>query len=836
MDGGITLSRWSALLIEEIFQDREGEGRPVTTIDAGGAQLVRALARAGVAVDETQALDLFLAAFPPRWQMLRWFSGVDSPREALTAFLILCCVAASEATGSEANDYRERIREMMGWDAIAMDCAALPRLWESLERQLAAAPPERQLRRLTLPDPRFRSQIGHAIELTFPSRQDGRRLKHDLDEGALADTRHPVAVMRWVSARLGRFSPAFQRTFADFTEQWRAGARALTDHRFWSGWSVVVDAWRPLLSQEPFHIVCDEWGRHQVMTPDGDPIALGMIERAGPAALRQCLSSGSPVLLRELDWGEWAWAGQGRAAAREAKAALVRDKSHSASFLARLDRAPVTGAAGWSLTTSIDLLPGTSGRLSISDDDLIETRVSGAPRVDGGRLARPSFPLKLTTSGPVESVTLAGGLAESVELKRLGAQEWRLSLRTPLSGDLGIGLEASGDEVRRLVALRASAMAPDWDRDLPRRFVVDDDIIQEWYSTVGAETRPALFPGSSASATRPPCQALLDLVEYLAARPTPMSVGGLLELLQSLQGVGDSEKWPVMRSLLEGGLIDPLRVRGWRGGAILPRAPRAVVVPTETGPGLRLDGLLNEVFLSRLHGAVDRLGLSVTATDGLGEWSSRTFTVQGDREPLEALTFELTLRRDYLAPSLAGHARIGGEPNADGTNHSNRQEISLAELEPLKARGVRLVLCRREADDAPPVWLVEPGDGRSRYWTHRHLALLDACAITGIAPAVIKDGKLTLAMAGAYVPLQVARWLRLASGASAGPVGETYGYPVAPRLEPVLRELLGLLAISGRIAGTRSLQRGSGLAIARPWGVDVVPVWRWARDARRAVR
>lgn len=276
MDGGITLSRWSALLIEEIFQDREGEGRPVTTIDAGGAQLVRALARAGVAVDETQALDLFLAAFPPRWQMLRWFSGVDSPREALTAFLILCCVAASEATGSEANDYRERIREMMGWDAIAMDCAALPGLWESLERQLAAAPPERQLRRLTLPDPRFRSQIGHAIELTFPSRQDGRRLKHDLDEGALADTRHPVAVMRWVSARLGRFSPAFQRTFADFTEQWRAGARALTDHRFWSGWSAVVDAWRPLLSQEPFHIVCDEWGRHQVMTPDGDPIALGM--------------------------------------------------------------------------------------------------------------------------------------------------------------------------------------------------------------------------------------------------------------------------------------------------------------------------------------------------------------------------------------------------------------------------------------------------------------------------------------------------------------------------------------------------------------------------------
>lgn len=835
MDGSITLSRWSGLLIEEVFEDRQGEGRPVTTIDAGRALLVRALVRSGVTVGETQALDLFLAAFPPRWQMLRWFSGVDNPGEALTAFLILCCVAASEATGSEANDYRERIREMMRWDAIAMDCAGLPRLWERLQRQLAAAPPERRLRRLALPDPRFRSQIGHAIELTFPSRQDGRRLKHDLDEGALADTRHPVAVMRWVSARLGRFSPAFQQTFADFAEQWRAGGRALTDHRFWSGWSVVVDSWRPLPSQEPFHVVSDEWGSHQIMTPDGDPISLGMIGPNAPAALRQCLSNGSPVLLRELDWGEWGWAGQGRAAAREAKAALVREKSHSGSFLAQLDRAPVTGAPGWSLTTAIDLLPGTSGRLSINDDDLVETRISGAPRVDGGRLARPSFPLKLSTSGPVEAVTLGGGLAERVQLQRLGPAEWRLSPLTPLNGDLAISLEAGGAEVRRLIALRASALAPDWGRDLPRRFVIDDDIGQMWSSTVATQARTALFPGDSASASRPPCQALLDLVEYLAARPTALTLGGLLELLQGLQGIGDSEKWPVMRSLMEGGLIDPLRVRGWRGGAIIPRAPRAVVVPTAAGSGLRLDGLLNEVFLSRLHGVAERLGLSISVRDGLGEWSSRTVTVQGDREPLEALTSELALRRDYLAPSPACHGRIGGVPNADGANHSNRQEISLVEFEPLKARGVRLVLCRREADDAPPVWLVEPGDGRSRYWTHRHLALLDACAVAGMLPGVINDGKLTLAIASAHLPLQLARWLRLASGASAGPIGESYGYPVAPGLEPDLRELLGLSAISDRIAGPRPLQRGSGVAIARPWGVDVVPVWRWARDARRAV-
>lgn len=835
MDGGITLSRWSVLLIEEIFQDREGEGRPVTTIDAGGALLARALARSGRTVDENLALELFLSAFPARWQFVRWFNGVDSPRDALVPLLILCCVAASEATGSDANDYRERLREMMGWDETVTNCEALPGLWERLRRQLDAAPAERRLRRLILPDPRFRSQIGHAIELTFPSRQDGRRLKHDLDEGALSDPQHPVAVMRWVSSRLGRFSPAFQRTFADFVEQWSAGARALTDHRFWSGWSVVVDSWRPRLTEEPFHVVSDEWGRHQIMTPDGQPMSLGTVERLGPAALRQCLANGSPVLLREIDWGEWSWAGQGRAAARDAKAALVREKSHSASFLAQLDRAPVTGAPGWTLTTAVDLLPGTSSRLLISDDDLVETRVSGAPRVDGGRLARPSFPLTLTATGPVEAVSLGGTLAGRVELKRLGPQDWRLSLLEPLTGDVEIGIAAGGGELRRLVALRASAMAPDWSRELPRRFIVDNDIIQDWSSTVVADVRFGLFPGEPANASRSPGQGLLDLIEHLAARPTPMALGGLLELIRTLPGVGEANKWPVVRALMEGGLIDPLRLRGWRGGAIVPRAPRAVVVPTATGRGLRLDGLLNEIFRSRLHGVVDRLGLSVSVKDGAGEWSAQTFTILGDEESLEILSSELGLHSTYLAPSLAGHARIGGDSNADGTNHNNRHELSLAELEPLRARGVRLVLCRREADDAPPVWLVETGDGRSRYWTHRHLALLDACSVAGIVPATLEDGGLVLAMANAHVPLEVARWLRLASGASAGPVGESYTYPVAPHLEPELRALLGLRATSGQRVEPRPLQRGSGLAIARPWGVDVVPAWRWARDAKRAV-
>lgn len=836
MDGGITLARWSALLIEEIFEDRDGEGRPVTTIDASGALFVRALARSGLDLNESAALGLFLGAFPPRWQVLRWFSGVDQPREGLAAFLILCCVAASEATGSESNDYRERIREMMGWDAIAMDCSALPSLWRRLAQALAAAPPENRLRRLTLPDPRFRSQIGHAVELTFPSRQDARRLRHDLDQGGLTDPRSPVAVLRWVSARLERFSPAFQQTFGDFAAQWRAGARALTDHRFWSGWRTVVDAWRPQSSQEPFFVICDEWGRHQIVTPSGDPTTLAEIEQSGPASVRQLLANGSPVFLEEIDWGEWGWAGQGRAPGREARAALVREKSHNAALLTQLDLAPVIGADGWFFTNAVDALPGRASRLPISDDDLIEIRCHGVPRIDGGRLARPSFPIRLSTTGPVESVTLGGELAGLVELARVGPQDWRLTPAAPLNGDLTVALEAGGSEVRRRIGLRASAMTPDWGGGLPSRFVDDQEIVQAWTATVPDGSHQGPVYGSAGEPSDPPCQELLDLAERLAAKPAVMPLGGLLELLESLPGVGKARKWNVLRAVVEGGLVDPLRVRGWRGGAVVPRAPRAVAIPTEAGLGLRMDGVLNEVFTSRLQGMADHLGLSVTATNGVGGWSPRTIAIAGEWARLAALVSDLGVSLEFLALDLTGHTRPGGAPNADGANHRERQSITMAALEPLAARGIRVFVCRREADDSPPVWLVEKDGGSPRYWSHRHLALLDACAIAGHPPAEIEGDKLKLTMPGAFLPLQAARWLRLASGAAAGPLNGSYAYALTPPLELAIGDFLGLRSSPRGARGSRPLLRGRGVATAGPRGVDVVPAWKWARHKGGATR
>ncbi len=838
---GITLERWSALLLEEIFRDREGEGRPVSTIDAGGAMLARALAPFGVQVSDEAALELFISAFPPRWQMLRWFSGAESPGSAALAFLILCCVVASESAGTDANDYRERFRVIMGWEAVVRYCAGLPCLWKRLQTFLASSPPENRLRPLLLPDERHRTQIGHAIELTFPSRQDGRRLKRDLEEGSLADPDHPVAVMRWLSARAGRFSPTFNETFADFQAAWRSGARALVDHRFWSGWRVVVESWCPILTQEAFHIVSDEWGRFQLVTPRGDPTTLRLVESSASGGLRQLLSNGTPVLLREIDWGQWTWCGQGRTAARDARAALIREKSHSATVLSQLDRAAVSDAPGWVLTTAIDLLPGTSRRLSIGDDELVDVLFAGVPRIDGGRLARPSFPIRLSTTGPVERVTLSGDGSDQIELRRGGPQDWFLSPRQALDADIRVSVEAAGGEVVRVLSLRSSATATDWPREFPTRFVVDEASPPTW-SPTSTDDGPVggPFAAPEAEVAVRPKQGLRDLVEYLAARPGAMPLGGLLELIDTLPEVGSVGKWAVLRALLEGGLIEPLRVRGWRGSAVISRPPRSVLSRFGDGFRLAFDGVVNEVMVSRLQGLAARRGLVASVTSGVGEWSPFVLSVYGGREALGALASEAGVGCEHLTPSAnVDGLPVEGPPNADGSTHGSRQLIQTPDIQVLSDRRVRLFLCRRQTEDAPPVWLVQAADGQPRYWSHRHLALLDACRLADFAPFNLRQGRLTAAFPGVFLPLAVARWLRLATGVGSGPDDGGYAYGVSPGLEPIVREVLGMgdpHAIAPPTPRTPLRSRGAGLALARGAAVDVTQVWRWARDQRGGVR
>jgi hypothetical protein len=269
----MTMAAWKDGLWAELFDDSTGDGRPISIIHIDDALFSRAIDRQGLTLSNDAALRAFLGAFPDRLRVQRWLAGAENPGVALLPLLVLCCLAASEAADSDDNDYRGRMRDLMGWNDRIIDCSGLPRLWTVL-RDLTMKRAERKpTRTLILPDPRFRTQIGHAIELTFPSRNDTRKLVQEL-AGETFDLVAPRAVIAWLAPIVARrrFSSTFENTFNSFRDAWLAAERALADHRFWSGWMLATQSLRDKLVSEPFEIVSDEWGVRHLIDPATDTV------------------------------------------------------------------------------------------------------------------------------------------------------------------------------------------------------------------------------------------------------------------------------------------------------------------------------------------------------------------------------------------------------------------------------------------------------------------------------------------------------------------------------------------------------------------------------------
>lgn len=835
----VPLARWSKLLLEEVFGDRDGGGRPVSTIDADEALFARALARSGLWISNDEAFKSFRSAFPDRTEVFRWLNGTAPPGDALVALLILCCIAASDMVDADLGVYRQRLTLLMQWDAPVGDCRALPMLWRNLASTLANDA-ETKWRRLILPDPRHRSQIGHAIELTFPSRQDSKRLRRELDGGGLVDPFSPVAVLRWLGARISGFSSSFASTFQDFQQAWRAGDRTLVDHRFWTGWSLAVSKWRSTGLDVGFEIHADEWGRYELVSTDGQPVELAQIARAAsaPPALRRLVESGTPIPLCELDWGRLTWCGSGRGFEREARAALIREKSHSASLLAQLDRTAIGGATGWSLTTSVHLLSGIRSPASMADDDLVDAYLIGALRVDGGWLARPSFPLRLMTRGAVGEVVLEGALIPNLKLNRLTGGEWSVTPTCPVEGHLVARvLPAVGEgDIIRQMALRRSRIAPIFLSEPPHRLVRDEQAPRGWTPSVDELKSATAFEARPNQDAIRPAQALIDLVEYFAARPGPMPLGGLCDLVNDLSFDDSTGPFPVIRALLDGGVLEPLRVRGgWRGGAVLPRAPEAILARRSDSYHLLLDGIVNEALFERALGLATELGLACSVTSSLSTWGVPVIALNGALDALTLLSKSLELPLRRLRNDLADlELPLDIQPDANLGGYPRRQLLTDQLSARLKQRGVQLSLCRREADDGPRVWLVETSTGESRPWTHRQFALLDAYAQAGLAPFVLSADRLTLECTEPLLPLQAARWARLAVGMSPGPIGRRYVYPLTPSVATVIVAYLSQALVSGATivahAPPQKREGSGGLAVSKGVEISTRQVWRWARE------
>lgn len=824
----VSLATWRTSLWSEIFDDLTGDGRPLSIIHVDDALFARAARRHGTDLSDRAARSAFLEAFPSRLNVQRWLAGSQDPGEALLPLLVLCCLAASEAADSGANDYRRRLRDLMGWDDPIINCAALPSLWSRLAGLTLRRADRTPTRKLILPDPRFRSQIGHAIELTFPSRNDTRRLVQELS-GATIDFDAPGAVLAWLLPLVerSRFSTTFAETFNDFRAAWLAAERTLADHRFWSGWHLATQGLRAATIPVPFEIVADEWGGRHLVDPATEAafnLEQALKGRNLPLTLVAAMRNNF-IPLVESEWGKLRWLGNDRY--HSPSALLVRKLAFGSRF-DRLRCLSVSGADGWGLT--FDVVGALGVRTPISERDrLIDVMPTGCTRVDGGVLARPALPFFIETTGQVGSLSLEGDLANQILLTRINSNTWRVNLKRPVDGEVRIIAEPVGGGTRldRGLRLRRSSLAPSFREQLSERlYDAEPEPLPGWPGVVeAAHMAHELAPAGLLDAA----PQLLDLIEYLATQTSPIPLSGVIDIIRAAIDDEATNPWDVLQAFRDAGVVTVLNIRGWRGRIVLSRSPQGFMIRTASGWSLMFEGCTNETWVTRLKASASHLGAAFEQRLGVGRWSPPTFMVSGaDHSVLLEVARSVDTTAHNLSSGLYpvstlwtgvsfGKAPVGAERRSmavDG-HHS-----LIAFLEPRQA-------------NASPVWAVDTCGGE-RYWHSRDDAILDAYASVGARPFEMSEAR-TVAR-NARLPRHVARWMRLAAGVSAGPVkhGYEYGWTAAINRELALIAPYFFNRCVGVDINVTSItsRRWATRAIGTTSGPRIMSVWSAARGAR----
>lgn len=825
----IPLAAWQSGLWSELFDDPTGDGRPVSIIHVDDSLFACAADRQGVNLSDVAAREAFLAAFPDRLNVQRWLAGSENPGEALLPLLVLCCLAASEAADSDDNDYRGRMRDLMGWDKRIINCAGLPRLWSRLAQLTIERSKRNPTRRLILPDPRHRKQIGHAIELTFPSRNDAQRLAQNLD-GEVFDLDAPRAVLAWLVPLVSRdrFSPTFKETFNDFRAAWMNAERALADHRFWSGWRLATKGFRAPAEPDYFEIVADEWGGRHLIDPASEaPMDLdhSLKARRLPSALATAATRGHVIPLVESEWGKLRWIGNDRA--RAPSALLVRQRAFG-SRLAALRCLPVAGADGWGLTFDVDGALGERGA-TMDRDRLVDITPTGCTRVDGGVLARPALPFLIEATGYIGAITLEGDLADQLTLTKIDTGVWQIKPDQPCEGEVRIIAEprSGGAKVHRALRLRRSSLTPSFRGVVPDRlFDADPAPDADWPFVTEVGQASVALVAADAVDTAP---ALLDLMEYLSIHTAPIPLGALIDLMRKAIGDDAINPWALVQSLRDAGVVKILDVRGWRGRVILSRAPRGALVRLDGAWSLVFEGCVNETWIARLKASTARYGASLDRRSGVSRWSPPTFVaVSPDVDSLREIARAIDTPIDYLNAGLKPVTSLmTAAPIEIAPSGAARRAIQLA------GKHAPISFLDPSQSNVSPLWAVEVG-GKDRYWTFRDDAVLDAYASIMARPFETDDSRIV--SRDARLPCHVARWIRLASGVAAGPIREDYSYAcntvIARELMRIGPEFFRTVTLGKDIEASPISRRWRTRAVGSGVGPQVTSVWKAVRGTQ----
>ncbi len=833
------------LALTRYFLSSEGPfgASSLTYIDATPPELANAIGEP--TADHNEVRERFLAVFRRDSRLgavlgghrqVGWADGEEAP--GFFRYLVLTCfVPAAEGTGS--NEFQARFGELLGIGRPFNHVNAIADLWRRLgdwcDRRRAKGV---LVRRVILPDPGGWSRIGHSIRLSFPTWRDRQRLTRLIDEIPATELRSPqklIGVLR--QFRLADdLNGALGLAYDDFRDRYAAGDRLLGEHRFWRLAASLVDRrdtvsvcrkereWRIDLvfgldeDVEAELIVGDDGEELPACGRFSEIAETAISDRTAPAWLSGAMERGI-LLFTERAWGRWSSSATGpkpgNLITMVATQSVRNRLGANVAVWRRLDGIwnlsdPIDGEmAGRLLRNLVDTFRGVIG--STEGSELASLRWVDAVRTGSAILGRTTvLPSVCGTDNAVIGIMPIGDAMGTPEMRRAdGASIWRIASSVPLRGRFEVSAVESDFggrsplETARLIvfddraAIHEELAAPDARPDIRRPEV----------EIVASGSRPIFGDGysqpSPPSAVVPPEGGLVDLGEAIyAIGRRGLTEQKLVGLCRRIVPIGGPWAWDVLRMFQEAGWIESRLANRWRARTWYLRPPRLVRFATREGVSVA-DGAIPIVLREQFVQAAADVGGRAWSMADTSPWTLPVLGASGADVVKLAEKLGWTVS-ECPTPCFASAPTCWPEERRDATNRERKSiwdwRIGCFSENQTDSR-CPVVLSRWWRQDDADLFVVEDGSGRAEAFGSRVSAIIEAHRIAGRRLLKRCGDRMVRNTREGFLPYPVARALRFALLAPAGPhpsmvggpgaSGWTWSYPVDSLRESALRVLFG---------------------------------------------
>jgi len=791
-----TTAGWEIVLVDYFLRiGTDDDASPIRSFELTAETLLSASRVEGlVATDVEEAFKSALLADPYLWGALRDGHSrptTESVPNCLTYLAMTLLIdTLLEGDYSDIGQFRNRLRSWLGTQKSVMQLSGVALMWRRLvswlDDKVDGGEP---FRRLELPAPGSWTQIGYTRRLSFPTRADARFLERTMAASGCGMT-DPPGLIRAIEAAINHSGASWGMgtAFEDFRKSFRAG-KASTDHRFWRLVGRSAAAGGRIERQEA--VIELGFDEDNCFT-----ISIGLIhDNAGlnpvvslEAAMQADQITQSANLSQSADRGIAFFRQVGTARWRAQSKPPESSTGHiHLAFSSKWDER-IRGAtlhlvqSGTWLITRDPILPrkldDLLARLHVSRsraESLLDIELVDGVRVRGAWLGRRAFLPRIEAGDWHSTVTRLPGQGEGEEVS---VRDGVLSSRGTVVGAYEITATAN----------RESAI-PGWSRHV--KFVQNasphselakaafgQPLITEWMSVGPTHVNSASRHELIWNDLDPETADLLEAV--YASGKSGCSEQELLDLIGRSIGRGPN-CWSLLRLLQESGFTQARRRRGWRGHIWTLGEPNLVPVDGIGEDALVVEGALCTELEQEFREVVAGLGGEAFRILGLSTWTPPVLGAIGVN--CSELATRLGWQADAAVPLEPGFGRLALE-----TSNLVAEHHTLASTWDWHQR--RFVAGGTHFSEVSLTRWVHPGgrdhdvyrvDSSSHSSSHltRNSAILTAHIIASVPMFRFEDGFLVRTSQEGGLPLELARWLKLAALSGGGLLdGGSYVYPI----------------------------------------------------------